>query len=78
MDDFNKLADVLGVPAGYYVLFTVLFLILLLVVVLLKGLALWRSARNRQAIWFWVLIFVNTIGILEIIYLLTNKEKEKD
>lgn len=35
-----------------------------------KGLALWRSARLGQRKWFIALLVVNTLGILEIIYLL--------
>lgn len=35
-----------------------------------KGLALYRSAHNEQKGWFIVLLVVNTMGILEIIYLL--------
>ncbi len=43
-----------------------------------KGLALWRSARAGQKVWYIVLLIVNTLGILEIIYLLiTNKPKAK-
>jgi hypothetical protein len=34
-----------------------------------KGLALWHSARREQAVWFVVLIVVNTVGILPIVYL---------
>ena len=34
-----------------------------------KGLALWRAARNKDKIWFIVLLLVNTIGLLEILYL---------
>ena len=34
-----------------------------------KGFALWRSAQNRQGWWFLILLIVNTMGILEIIYL---------
>ncbi|MBX4192389.1 DUF5652 family protein [Candidatus Parcubacteria bacterium] len=34
-----------------------------------KGLALWHSARRGQCWWFLILMFVNTLGILEIIYL---------
>ncbi|HEX4103914.1 MAG TPA: DUF5652 family protein [Candidatus Paceibacterota bacterium] len=34
-----------------------------------KGLALWRSARNGSKIWFIVLLIVNTLGILEILYI---------
>lgn len=34
-----------------------------------KGLALWRAAKNGQKYWFMALLVVNTMGILEIIYL---------
>ena len=34
-----------------------------------KSVALWHSARKGNNWWFIVLIFVNTAGILEIIYL---------
>ena len=34
-----------------------------------KGLALWKSARKSSPIWFVVLLVVNTLGILEILYL---------
>ncbi len=48
-----------------------LVLLLLLVVWTLvwKGLALWRAASLRQKPWFIVLLVINTLGILEIIYL---------
>jgi hypothetical protein len=42
---------------------------------ILKGFALWRSARNGQNVWFVSLLLVNSLGILPGIYLLTNKEK---
>jgi hypothetical protein len=34
-----------------------------------KALALWHSARRDQPWWFLVLLILNTVGILEIIYL---------
>ncbi len=34
-----------------------------------KGLALWKSARNRQLVWFIALLVINTVGILEIVYI---------
>ena len=34
-----------------------------------KGLALWHSAQRGERWWFIALLFINTIGILEIIYL---------
>lgn len=34
-----------------------------------KGLALWRSAKRGDKWWFIVFLVINTLGILEIIYL---------
>ena len=34
-----------------------------------KALALWHSARRGDVVWFIVFLVVNTVGILEIIYL---------
>lgn len=42
-----------------------------------KSIALWRSARNNQTGWFVVILLLNTVGILPIIYLLTNKANKK-
>jgi len=42
-----------------------------------KGIVLWHSARNKQLAWFVVLLVVNTVGILEIIYLLFFSKDKK-
>jgi len=34
-----------------------------------KGLALWRAARAGQSAWFVVLLLINTLGLLEIVFL---------
>ena len=34
-----------------------------------KGWALWRAAKNDSKVWFVVLLVVNTVGILEILYI---------
>ncbi|OGY19024.1 MAG: hypothetical protein A2784_00360 [Candidatus Chisholmbacteria bacterium RIFCSPHIGHO2_01_FULL_48_12] len=34
-----------------------------------KGLALWRAARGHQRYWFIALLVINTLGLLEIVYL---------
>lgn len=34
-----------------------------------KGLALWKSAKLKQPIWFVALLVINTLGILEILYI---------
>lgn len=43
-----------------------------------KGLALWHSARRAQGWWFVILLFVNTLGILEIIYLFAIAKVKTD
>jgi hypothetical protein len=40
-----------------------------------KGLALWKSAREGNKIWFVVFLIVNTLGILEILYLYVFSKK---
>jgi predicted permease len=41
-----------------------------------KGIALWTSGSRKEKIWFICLFLINTVGILEIIYLLTRKVKK--
>lgn len=44
---------------------------------ILKGLALWHAARNHQMGWFIALLVINSLGILELVYLLAfRKNKE--
>lgn len=38
--------------------------------IIIKGYALWTAARSGQKWWFVALLVINTIGILEIIYLI--------
>lgn len=40
-----------------------------------KGIALWHSARNKQLVWYIALLIVNTVGILEIVYLIFFKKR---
>jgi hypothetical protein len=40
-----------------------------------KGLALWKSAQQKHKAWFIVLLIVNTVGILEILYLYIFSKK---
>jgi methionyl-tRNA synthetase len=46
-----------------------LVVILMLWSIIWKGIALWKSARNESKVWFVILLIVNTVGILEIIYI---------
>jgi hypothetical protein len=42
-----------------------------------KGLALWKAARKNHSIWFIALLILNTIGILEILYIYVFSEPKK-
>ena len=57
---FGGLGGALGVVLG----------ILFLIVLALKGYSLWYAAKRNEKWWFIILLIVNTLGILEIIYLL--------
>lgn len=41
-----------------------------------KGFALWKSARLGQKWWFIALLLINTIGILEILYIFVFSRKK--
>lgn len=41
-----------------------------------KGVALWKTARNSHLIWFIALLLVNTLGILEILYIFVFGKKK--
>lgn len=57
-----KIAAILGVSLP-------ILLIILIWSAVWKGIALWKSARKRHLVWFIVLLVVNTLGILEILYI---------
>jgi len=40
-----------------------------------KGIALWKSGKNKQLPWFVCIFIFNTLGILPIIYLLWFQKK---
>jgi hypothetical protein len=41
-----------------------------------KGVALWKSARNGHTVWFVVLLLINTLAILEILYIFVFSKKK--
>lgn len=42
-----------------------------------KGLALWKAAREGSKPWFVALLIINTLGILEILYLFVFSRRPK-
>jgi len=51
-------------------------LIILLVEIVLKGIALYRSARSGQKYWFVAILVINTVGILPLIYLICFRNRK--
>jgi hypothetical protein len=43
-----------------------------------KGVALWKSAQKKQKWWFIFLLVINTVAILEILYIFIFSKKDKD
>jgi len=41
-----------------------------------KGVALWRAAKNNSKGWFIVLLLLNTLAILEILYIFIFSKKK--
>lgn len=39
-----------------------------------KGVSMWKAARKGHAIWFVLLLVINTFGILEILYIFLFSE----
>lgn len=50
-----------------------LFYLLLVADLILRGIALYKSARKDQKVWFVALLVVNSIGLLPLAYLLLEK-----
>lgn len=43
-----------------------------------KGVALWRAARNAQKWWFIAILIVNSLAILDIIYIFYFSKKKEE
>ncbi len=54
----------------------VLLLILYVWSLIAKGIALWRAAHLKQRNWFIAILVLNTIGVLELVYLFRFAEKK--
>ncbi|MFH1209469.1 MAG: DUF5652 family protein [archaeon] len=59
-------------PFGWF-----LFILLLIWSFIWKGIALWRCAKKNHSTWFVIILIINTLGILEIIYLMIHHREIK-
>ncbi len=73
----NALASEIGSPMLVVLLF-IFWIIFLFWVTFWKGYALWTAAKRSEKWWFLALLLVNTLGILEIFYLLKIAKKKNE
>lgn len=52
-------------------------IVLLIWSLIWKGLALWKSARNKHLVWFIFILITNAVGILSIVYLIIYRKRKK-
>lgn len=71
MGDLNSLFGQLSTQIGVAVWLLVIIFIWSAV---WKLLALWKSARKGSPVWFILLAIINTVGILEILYIYVFSE----
>ena len=62
MVNFTDITSITNLP--WYITF-----ILLIWIFTWKALALWKAAKKDHKIWFIILLVINSLGILEILYL---------
>lgn len=47
----------------------IIALVIAIWTIIWKGIALWKAAGKKQLYWFIILLILNTLGILEILYI---------
>ena len=70
---YNPLYSIFGITPTIILL----FIFICLWETVWKGIALWKSGKNRQFAWFVCIFVINTLGILPIVYLLFFQKHER-
>ncbi len=65
----NEGFSMFGLGIGLFTVGALLLFLLMLAVIAIKGYALWHSAKRDEKGWFIALLIINTMGILELVYL---------
>jgi len=68
--DITQLTQINSLPQEAYIVMAAV----LVIITILKGCALYRAARKQSKGWFWVLLLLNTLGILPLLYLIFSKK----
>jgi methionyl-tRNA synthetase len=59
-------------------IYTLIIIAIILWTIPWKGVALWKAARAGQKSWFVVMLILNTVAILEILYIFVFSKKKGD
>ncbi len=65
-DPYQIVSEVLGVSLATAIIVLAIISIWSLV---WKGFALWKASKKNHLVWFIILLIINTLGILEILYI---------
>ena len=65
------------IPQEYIPQFFLSLVIISLAILILTGLALYKAARLNEKVWFWLMLVLNTLGILPLIYLYIRRGKNR-
>ena len=65
----------LGIIGG--LILTAFIVVVVIWSLIWKGLALWKAARHGSKRWFIALLLVNTLGILDILYIYVFSKKHE-
>ena len=68
MPGSGLLHGMVGILVGVLALWTVFW----------KGIALWMAARRDHLAWYVILLVLNTVGILEMVYIFSVAPKQPD
>jgi hypothetical protein len=66
-----------GVGMPFWPILGLAFLVIVAWSIFWKGMALWKAAREQHKVWFVVMLLVNTLGILEILYIYVFSKMKK-
>ncbi len=64
-----------SVPSSFSGDMGVLFAVFMLWSLVWKGMSLWKASQNKSKPWFVVLLVINTLGILDILYIYIFSKK---
>jgi len=57
--------------------YTILLIAIFIWTIPWKGVALWRAAKNNDRAWFLAILILNTVAILEILYIFVFFKKNR-